>query len=84
MKGVLDRIGFLIENPIDFECPPEIVSFRSSSVEGWGLFPSQIGFIVDRSSYGGLSGDWWSGHEGSLCLWGGCYLRWKLGCYRRR
>ena len=73
MKGVLDRIGFFIENPIDLECPPEIVGFRSGSVEGRGLFSSQIGFIIGRSSYGGLSGDWWSRHEGSLCLWGGRY-----------
>ena len=66
MKGVLDRIGFFIKNPIDFERPPEIVGLRSGSIEGRGLFSSQIGFIIGRSGYGSLSGDWWGRHEGSL------------------
>ena len=65
MEGILDRIGFFVENPIDFECPPEIIGFRSGSVENWGLFSSQIGLVIGRSSYSSLSGDWWSRHEGS-------------------
>ena len=75
MKGIFDRIGFFIENSIDLKGPPEIVSFGSGSVESWGLFPSQVGLVIDRSSYGGLSGDWLSGHDGDLCLRGRHYLR---------
>ena len=75
MKGIFDRIGFLIKNPIDLEGPPEIVGFGSGSIESRGLFPSQVGFVIDRSSYGGLSGDRLSGHNGNLCLRGRHYSR---------
>ena len=75
MKGIFDHIGFFIENSIDLEGPPEIVSFGSGSIEGWGLFSSQVGLVIDRSSYGGLSGDWLSGHNAALCLRGGHYWR---------
>jgi hypothetical protein len=40
MKGAFDRGGFLIEDSIDFEGPPEIIGLRSSSVEDWGLLSS--------------------------------------------
>ena len=75
MKGIFDRIGFFIENSIDLESPPEIVSFGSGSIESRGLFPSQVGFVIDWGSYGGLSSDWLSGHDGDLYLWGRHYLR---------
>ena len=59
MKGVLDHVGFLVEDTVYFESSPEIVSFGSRSIKGWRLFPSEIGFIVDRGGYSGLSGYWW-------------------------
>ena len=37
MKGVLDRIGLLVKDPIDFEGPPEVIGLGSGSVKGWGL-----------------------------------------------
>ena len=66
MEGIFDRSGFLVKDPIDFESPPEVIGFRPSSVEGWRLLPSQIGLIVNWSSYGCLSCDWLGGHSGDL------------------
>ena len=82
MEGVLDRVGFFVENSINFEGPPEVIGLGSGSIKGRGLFPSQVSFVVDRGSYGGLSGNWWSGHSGNLSWQGRRYL--DLGwCYWR-
>ena len=80
MEGVFDRIGFLVEDSVDFEGSPEVVGFGPSPVEGWGLLSPQIGLIIDWSGYGSLRCDWLSGHGGSLCLWGWIY--WDSGCDR--
>ena len=46
MEGIFDRIGFLIEDPIDLKGPPKVVGFGSGSIEGWVLrsvsFPTDL------------------------------------------
>ena len=66
MKGVLDRIGFLVKDLIDLKGPSEVIGFGPGSIEGWRLFPSQISLIVDWGGYGSLSCDWLGRH-------GSCY-----------
>ena len=74
MERIFNRVGFFVENSIDFEGPPEVVGLRPSPIEGWGLFPPQISLIIDWGGYSGLSSDWLGGHSGDWCLWGDCYL----------
>ena len=58
MKGVLDRIGFFVEDTVYFEGPPEVIGLGPCSIKGWWLFSSKIGFVVYGSGYGGLSSYW--------------------------
>ena len=58
MEGVLDCIGLFVEDAVYFERPPKIVGFRPCSIEGWWLFPSQIGFVVSGGSYRSLGRYW--------------------------
>ena len=67
MEGVLDCIGFFVKDAVNLERPPKIVGFGPSSIEGWWLFPSQIGFVVNGGSYRGL-GRYWCRHGGGLYL----------------
>ena len=59
MKGILDRVGFLVEDTVYFESSPEIVSLGSRSIKDRRLFSLEIGFIVDGGGYSGLSGYRW-------------------------
>ena len=85
MEGILDRVGFFVKNSVDLEGSPEVIGFGSGSVKSRGLFPSQVGFVIDWSGYSGLSGNWLSRHDGELRLRDRCRLdlRWELGCYWR-
>ena len=39
MEGVFDLVGFLVKDSVDLEGSPEVIGFRPSSIEGWGLLP---------------------------------------------